>query len=221
MKQKILTGYLLSILIVSFGTVSPALAQIQVEIQTPELESEQVENRSRNIIRERIEKQRESYLQNLQEARRIAEERQRQGQAPAGQGVENTQENSRTETGFLVRLTNAAEQLANMQDRTEIRIKYYQEKGFDITTAKAYLDRSEEALLQMLTHQETLRNLLQTANQEGEKSPEEINREARMVFEKIQSSFKDAQQYLRESLSVLRDTVLSKENQNRNTTNTR
>jgi len=213
MKQKRLFIYLMPVMLMGFGFSFPALAQTDTLESSQNTQSEELA--SKNIIRERIQRQRENYLQNLQEARRVAEERQTRTQQMSGNSTTNT------ELGFLVRLTNAAEQLANMQNRAEIRIQYYQRQNINVETAQAYLDRSEESLLEMLSHQETLRKIVQNTDKEGGMSVEERNREARILFEQIQNNFKNAQQQLRDSLQTLRDSVLLDSKQETNTENTR
>jgi hypothetical protein len=213
MKQKILFIYLMPVMLIGFGFSFPALAQTGTLESSQNTQSEELA--SKNIIRERIQRQRENYLQNLQEARRVAEERQTRTQQMSDNSTTNT------ELGFLVRLTNAAEQLANMQNRAEIRIQYYQRQNINVETAQAYLDRSEESLLEMLSHQETLRKIVQNTDKEGGMSVEERNREARILFEQIQNNFKNAQQQLRDSLQTLRDSVLLDSKQETNTENTR
>ena len=124
-----------------------------------------------NILRERIEKQRTNYMQNLQEARDIAEQY-RTAKTPE----ERDELRKKARQGFVVRLNNAVERLTLMQNQTEERINLAESKGFDVSSARAKLTESRNYLAITLEKKEELKTKIE--------NEETIQKEeAREVFE--------------------------------------
>lgn len=149
-----------------------------------------------NILRERIEKQRTNYMQNLQEARDVAEQY-RNATTPE----ERNELRKKARHGFVVRLTNAVERLTLMQDQTEERIDLAESKGFDVSLARAKLTESRNYLAITLEKKEELKTKL-----ENEETIEKD--EVRAVFEIIKENFHLSRLSLIESIKILKTTVI-------------
>lgn len=155
-----------------------------------------------NIIKERIEQQRTNYIQNLQEAKDIAKQY-RESES------ESEKDSLRKEArnGFMVRLTNSVDQLANMQTRVENRIQASEKQGFDVSEASALLVQSQGELQFVLDGQETLETLLNSSELPSEQTKEE----AKKVFELLKENFKNSRMHLIDSIQSLKETVIKKE----------
>lgn len=152
-----------------------------------------------NIIRERIEKQRTNYLQNLQEARDIAK---KYRESENEDERNNLREEARN--GFMVRLTGAIEQLANMQDRVENRLKAAKENGYDVEESTKLLIQSQEQLQTVLDLQEKMKVVLEESSEENSK---EIKDQAKEIFDEMKTSFKDSRMSLLDSIKLLKNVV--------------
>lgn len=149
-----------------------------------------------NILRERIEKQRTNYMQNLQEARDVAEQY-RTAKTPEERG----ELRKKARQGFVVRLTNAVERLTLMQDQTEERIDLAESKGFDVSSARAKLTESRNYLAITLEKKEELKTKIE--------NEETIQKEeVREVFEVIKENFNLSRLSLIESIKILKTTVI-------------
>lgn len=166
-------------------------------------ETQQVPTRQ-NIIRERIEKQRTNYMQNLQEAREIGEQY-REAKSPE----ERAELREQAREGFILRLTNAVERLTLMQDQTEERINLAESRGFNVTEAEAKLIESRNYLsIAVSTHQE-LKILI-------ENNPLENKEEAKELFETIKENFSLSRQSLIDSIQSLKQSVIGSIQENNN-----
>jgi hypothetical protein len=149
-----------------------------------------------NILRERIEKQRTSYMQNLQEAREIAEQ-----YRTATTPEERNELRKKARQGFVIRLTNAVERLTLMQDQTEERINLAESKGFDVSSARTKLTESRNYLAITLEKKEELKTKL-----ENEEAIEK--EEVKEIFEIIKENFHLSRLSLIESIKILKTTVI-------------
>ncbi len=155
-----------------------------------------------NIVKERLAKQRQNYLENLGEARRIAEEYRTTTNPEAR--IELRQE---ARNGFMVRLTNAAQKLSNMQERVEARILIAEERGYDVDTAKTKLEDSQKYLSLVLDEQENLKELLTNDDEEDNLTKEE----AKAIFEIIKENFGLSRKSLIEAIQSLKQTALGED----------
>lgn len=149
-----------------------------------------------NILRERIEKQRTNYMQNLQEARDVAEQ-----YRTATTPEERNELRAKARQGFVLRLTNAVERLTLMQDQTEERIDLAESKGFDVSAARTKLTESRNYLAIALQKKEELKTKL-----ENEESVEK--EEVKEVFETIKENFNLSRLSLIESIKILKTIVI-------------
>ncbi len=149
-----------------------------------------------NILRERIEKQRTSYMQNLQEARDVAEQY-RTAKTPE----ERDELRKKAREGFVIRLTNAVERLTLMQDQTEERIDLAESKGFDVTLARTKLTESRNYLAIALQKKDELKTKL-----ENDETVEK--EEVKEIFETIKENFHLSRRSLIESIKILKTTVI-------------
>lgn len=156
-----------------------------------------------NIIRERLERQRQNYLQNLEEARSVAKEY-RQTTDP----VERRELRDKARMGFMVRLTNAAQKMSEMQDKVEARLDLAEEKGFDVSAAREQLELSREHLGIVLEEQENLKEAFTNDDTEDDVTKEE----AQTIFATIKENFGLARKALIASIQSLKETVTESEN---------
>lgn len=152
-----------------------------------------------NIIRERIEKQKQSYVQNLQEARDVAKQY-REAKTP------EQREGLRREArkGFMIRLSNAAEKLSEMQKRVETRIGEAEKNNVDTTEAKQYLTESQNYLSIVLDEQEKLK----TAIVDSEDDITITKEEAKDVFDVIKTNFELSRKSLIKSIQSLKGSFI-------------
>ena len=154
-----------------------------------------------NILQERIEKQRTNYVQNLQEARDIAKQ-----YRESNNEEEKDSLRAQARNGFTIRLNSAITQLTTMQTRVGARIETSQEQGFDTTQASELLVKSQTELEFVLNEKEKIETLLQST----EEIDEETKNEAKLIFETIKEHFKNSRTYLMESVSMLKDITIKK-----------
>jgi hypothetical protein len=156
-----------------------------------------------NIVKERLAKQRQNYLENLQEARRIAEE-----YRTTTNPEDRRELRQEARNGFLVRLTNAAQKLSDMQSRVEERIITAEERGYNTDTAREKLEDSQKYLALVLDEQEKLKEII-TNDQDEETVTKE---EAKAIFETIKENFGLSRKALLEAIQSLKQTVLEENN---------
>jgi|GEM_PF-1196495 len=170
--------------------VPSAIAFAEEEYQTQNAPTRQ------NILQGRIEKQKTNYIQNLQEAREIA--------AKYRETQNSTEKESfrqQARNGFMVRLTNAVQKLADMQVRVEKRITWADEQGFDTSEPKTLLEISRVHLSVVLDQQEKLQEIL-SATEEADSLTKE---EAKTIFIDIKENFKEARKSLIASIKSLKE----------------
>lgn len=147
-----------------------------------------------NILLERIEKQKENYVQSLQDARKIAEEY-RSTTNP--EQKENLRLKARQ--GFMVRLTNATQKLGELQNKVNDRILVAKEKGLNVEEAETKLTLSKEHLNLVIEEQEKL----QTKLNEDPISKNEIKES----FNIIKDNLSKARTSLIESMQIIKGMV--------------
>ncbi len=166
-------------------------------------EPQQVPTRQ-NILRERIEKQRTNYMQNLQEAREIGEQY-REAKSPE----ERAGLREQAREGFVLRLTNAVERLTLMQEQTQERINLAESRGFDVAEAQSKLTESRNYLLIAISTHQELKTLI-------ENNPVENKEEAKELFETIKENFSLSRQSLIDSIQSLKQSVIGSIQENNN-----
>lgn len=157
-----------------------------------------------NILRERMEKQRTNYMQNLQEAREIGEQY-REAKSPE----ERAGLREKAREGFVLRLNNAVERLTLMQDQTEERINLAESRGFNVTEAEVKLTESRNYLSIAISNHQELKTLI-------ENNPVENKEEAKELFETIKENFSLSRQSLIDSIQNLKQIVIGSIQENSN-----
>ncbi len=148
-----------------------------------------------NILLERIEKQKENYSQNLQEARAIAQEY-RQANSP--EQKELLRKESRN--GFMVRLVNATKKLGELQDRIQERITLAKEKGLATEEAEEKLALSKKHLQLVIDEQAKLETIL---------NKETVTKtEVKQSFDIIKENLGKARASLIESMQIIKKVVV-------------
>lgn len=148
-----------------------------------------------NILLERIGKQKENYTQNLQEARKIAEEYR---EATSPEQKENLRMQARH--GFMVRLTNATDKLGELQKKIDDRIVLAKEKGLSVEEAETKLKLSKDHLNLVIEEQKKLETKLN-----GETISKE---EVKESFDLIKENLSKARAALIESMQILKKVVV-------------
>jgi hypothetical protein len=166
-------------------------------------ETQQVPTRQ-NILRERIEKQRTNYMQNLQEAREIGEQY-REAKSPE----ERAELREKAREGFVLRFTNAVERLTLMQEQTQERINLAESRGFDVAEAQSKLTESRNYLSITISTYQELKTLI-------ENNPAENKEEAKKLFETIKENFSLSRQSLIDSIQNLKQSVIGSIQENNN-----
>lgn len=152
-----------------------------------------------NILRERLEKQRQNYIQNLQEARAITEKYRTTTNLEDKQKLQ-----TQTRQSFTLRLTNVVEKLEEIQSKISLRIITAQQQGINVDQAQEKLTLSQNHLTIVSLEQEKLQSLFL----QNEKT--DLEETAQESFLIIKENLTISQNALLDSMQILKQqTIIS------------